>query len=274
MMELPEIMTLAGQARKLLVGKTVLEAYPPTGLHKFAFFNGDPQRYPAMLHGKKITGAEGAGIYLDIKFSGGLTLSLGDGVNIRYGDKASEVPAKYQLLLTFTDDSFLVMTVAMYGCLQLYNGSIDNEYHVKSFTKISPLSDGFDMDYFNSLIDAEKPNLSAKALLATGQRIPGVGNGVLQDILFKAGINPKCKIGTLPAGDKEKLFHTLKDSLKEMTDAGGRDTETDMLGNRGGYRTILSAKTLNDPCPVCGGAITRVPYMGGNVYYCPVCQPL
>ena len=47
-----------------------------------------------------------------------------------------------------------------------------------------------------------------------------------------------------------------------------------MSGHAGGYGVKLSAKTLNHPCPRCGGTIERKAYMGGNVYYCPVCQPL
>jgi formamidopyrimidine-DNA glycosylase len=39
--------------------------------------------------------------------------------------------------------------------------------------------------------------LSAKAFLATEQRIPGLGNGVLQDILFTAGIHPKRKMAAI-----------------------------------------------------------------------------
>jgi hypothetical protein len=37
-----------------------------------------------------------------------------------------------------------------------------------------------------SKLGQEVKKLSLKALLATEQRIPGLGNGVLQDILFKA----------------------------------------------------------------------------------------
>ena len=28
------------------------------------------------------------------------------------------------------------------------------------------------------------------------------------------------------------------------------------------------------PCPACGGSIIREAYMGGNVYFCPNCQPI
>ncbi|MCQ4762422.1 hypothetical protein NE555_17590, partial [Alistipes onderdonkii] len=41
----------------------------------------------------------------------------------------------------------------------------------------SPLGDGFDAAYFDRLVAGAKPNLSAKAFLATEQRIPGLGNG-------------------------------------------------------------------------------------------------
>jgi formamidopyrimidine-DNA glycosylase len=86
--------------------------------------------------------------------------------------------------------------------------------------------------------------LSAKAFLATEQRIPGLGNGVLQDILWYANIHPKRKISTLSAEQKHKLFRSVKTILAEMTELGGRDTERDLFGCNGGYITRLSKKTV------------------------------
>lgn len=59
------------------------------------------------------------------------------------------------------------------------------------------------------LADLE-PKLSVKAVLATEQRIPGLGNGVLQDILFNAKINPKRKIGSLADFEKSSLLQAIK----------------------------------------------------------------
>lgn len=150
----------------------------------------------------------------------------------------------------------------------------DNFYYLVTMEKPTPLSDEFHEAYWSSLLAAASPKLSAKAFLATEQRIPGVGNGVLQDILFRARIHPKTKLSALSDGELEVLFHILKDTLREMTDEGGRDTERDLFGACGGYRTILSAKTAAAPCPLCLGAIIRQAYLGGNVYFCPHCQPL
>jgi formamidopyrimidine-DNA glycosylase len=59
-----------------------------------------------------------------------------------------------------------------------------------------------------------------------------------------------------------------------MTESGGRDTEKDLFGAPGGYRTKLSKNTLAFPCVQCGGQLAKEAYMGGAVYYCPTCQPL
>ena len=42
---------------------------------------------------------------------------------------------------------------------------------------------------------------------------------------------------------------------------------------RDSYRTVLCAKTAGTPCPACGTMIVKQAYLGGSVYYCPVCQP-
>lgn len=272
MIELPEALTLAKQAGKLLEGKTVTEVFPPSYLHKFTFFTGDPEGYGKLLAGRRVTGTEGYGIFVNIMFEGGLTLSFHDGVNPRYGKPGDRIPDKYQLLTAFDDGSFVWFTVAMYGGIALYEGQWDNKYHRASLESVSPLDDRYDMAMFGRLIDGETKNISAKALLATEQRIPGVGNGVLQDILYNARIHPKRKIRSFSEAERGDLFGSLKGTLAEMTEKGGRDTETDLLGNKGGYVAALSKNTLGQPCRRCGETIMKEAYMGGAVYYCPGCQ--
>lgn len=116
--------------------------------------------------------------------------------------------------------------------------------------------------------------MSVKALLATEQRIPGLGNGVLQDILYQAGIHPKRKLDTFVEKDIRKIYESIRTVLGEMVEQGGRDTEKDFYGNEGNYITYLSKKTYLTPCPKCGYEISKAAYMGGTVYYCEKCQPL
>jgi formamidopyrimidine-DNA glycosylase len=55
---------------------------------------------------------------------------------------------------------------------------------------------------------------------------------------------------------------------------GGRDTELDLFGRPGGYRTVLSKNAAGMPCPKCGTLIRKESYMGGSIYLCENCQEL
>jgi formamidopyrimidine-DNA glycosylase len=162
----------------------------------------------------------------------------------------------------------------MYGGIWAYRGILDNKYHRNSLNSVSPLDDAFNAQFFENICRSTAKDISAKALLATEQRIPGLGNGVLQDILFNAGIHPKRKKSTLSDNHMGELFRSLKTTLKNMTNRGGRDTEKDLYGKAGGYKTILSKNTLSNPCPNCGGTLKKEAYLGGAVYFCPSCQKL
>ena len=133
----------------------------------------------------------------------------------------------------------------------------------------------FDEDYFSKLFDFEKASsLSLKGFLATEQRIPGLGNGVFQDIAWTAGLHPRIKMGKISDTDKERLFSSIKTVLKDMTENGGRDSEKNLFGVEGKYKTIMGRATFGKPCPRCGVMIERQNYLGGKIYFCPSCQRL
>ena len=115
-------------------------------------------------------------------------------------------------------------------------------------------------------------NISLKALLATEQRIPGLGNGILQDILFNARQHPKRKVKALSSRERKALYNSVKSTIVSMAVRGGRNTELDLFGHPGGYETILCKKTFNKPCPLCGIIIKKEAYMGGTIYFCEKCQ--
>ena len=91
--------------------------------------------------------------------------------------------------------------------------------------------------------------MSVKAFLATEQRIPGLGNGVLQDILQQAGLHPRRKIGSMTEAYRKRMYESVVGTLEKMTAAGGRDTEKDLFGNKGGYQTLLSEMTTQSFSP-------------------------
>jgi len=272
MIELPEAAVLAKQINETVGGKKIKNVIAAQSPHKLAWYFGDPQEYKNLLTGKVISEAVSYGGQLEIT-AGSAKLLFSDGVNLRYYNKGEGLSDKHQLLLEFDDGSSLVGSVQMYGGLSAFpEGENDNKYYLVAKEKPSPLSDDFDEAYFNSLFDEGTAKLSLKAFLATEQRIPGLGNGILQDILFNAKMHPKKKVNSLSITDQRVLFDSIKDTLSEMTAKGGRDTENDLSGKPGGYKTKLSKNTVGQPCAVCGTLIKKEAYLGGSIYHCARCQ--
>lgn len=276
MLEIPEAAVLARQMNTSLAGKSIERVSAASSPHKFAWYHGDPADYPVRLAQNSIVSASPTGGMVELKLTRS-TLLFTDGVNLRFLKSVLEAPQKHQLLLEFSDGSALSASVQMYGGLSCWmNDEIfENPYYQVAREKPSPLEESFNEQYFEKLISTEDVRtLSLKAALATQQRIPGLGNGALQDILWKAKLHPRRKVNTLTPDEYHALFSSLKMTLAEMTQLGGRDTEKDLYGNAGGYPVVMSSKNNAAPCPLCGTPIVKEAYLGGSIYFCRQCQRL
>jgi formamidopyrimidine-DNA glycosylase len=275
LIEIPEAVVLSRQMSERFSGKRISCVISGASPHKFAWFYGNQSSYTKITAGKTFNCARAIGGMVE-GTAEDVRLLFSEGVNLRHFAPGARLPKKHQLVVLFSDGSALVASVQMYGGMGVYPaGENDNKYYLLSQQKPSPAESKFNKTYFRQLISASgTEKLTAKAFLATEQRIPGLGNGVLQDILFTAGINPKSRLGSLTDPERENLFLAVKEVLARMIDGGGRDTELDLDGNPGRYETIMSRKTVGKPCASCGHLIQKASYMGGSVYLCPQCQPI
>lgn len=272
MIELPEAVNLAGQITRTLSGRRIDEVEANHTPHGLTGFHGDPAAYPGLLTGRTLSAARSWGGLVEIA-ADGARIVLGDGAYPRLVAPGRVLPAKHQLRLRLDDGASLVVSVQMYGGIQVFEGQNDNPYYLVAVAKPSPLTDSFDAAYVAQLIaDPAVRRRSTKALLTTGQRIPGLGNGSLQDIAWNARIRPMRPVETLSDAEVATLFDSVRRTLAAMTDGGGRDTENDLFGEPGRYRTVMSRNTVELPCPRCGGTVVKQTYLGGAVYYCPDCQ--
>ena len=272
MIELPESYVLAEQINRTLKGKTIMNVEANHTHHAFAWYTGNPADYQEKLSGRTITCAD---IY-----SGSLRIKAEDIVMlistpVRYYAAGERLPQKHQLFIEFDDFSAITCTVQMWGCMFCFRDGdrdgIPEQHIIKSCP--TPLDNSFDEKYFMSLLkDKRLPSFSAKAFLATEQRIPGLGNGVLQDILWAAKIHPKRNMSSLSDTEIQRMYTAVKGVIGEMILQGGRNTERDLFGCPGGYKTILCKNTVDKPCPACGTIIKKEAYMGGSIYYCEGCQ--
>jgi formamidopyrimidine-DNA glycosylase len=120
---------------------------------------------------------------------------------------------------------------------------------------------------------AEGKKRSVKGLLTQDQIIPGLGNAIAQDIMFRAGLHPKRAIRDLSEEQRHTLYDAIRATVEEVTAQGGRYDEFDLFGSPGGYVRLMDRNAAGKPCPECGTSVQKMQYLGGACYFCPSCQP-
>ena len=195
------------------------------------------------------------------------------GGRILYHQQGEAPPAKYHLRWDFTDASNLTFNLQMWGFVGLLERS-ELAAHPYAEVGIPPLSVRFNMECFDRLLEEypEKDKKGVKGFLVTSKHINGIGNGYLQDILFRAKILPSRKIPTLTADERLHLHAAIQDTMAEAIRLGGREDEHDLFDHTGGYKRLMSKETVGQPCPKCGTKIEKISYLGGACYLCPTCQ--
>lgn len=278
MIEAPEALYLSEQLNQTIKGKRITDVITRHTPHKFTFYYGDSEKYASLLLNKKVDKAHSLGGMIEINITN-ICLVFTDGANLRYYGPGEKLPNKHQLLIGFEDQSCIIVSIRMYGGIlcfpaNSFEGKL-SDYYNSAKTKPQVMSDDFSKTYFMELINQEiSQKKSSKAFLATEQTVPGLGNGVLQDILYNARIHPKTKIKDLSNKQKEVLYDSLKTTMNEMYQLNGRNTETDLSGTPGKYVPYLSKDTAGKECSRCGETIKKENYLGGSIYFCSGCQEL
>ena len=275
MFEIPEVTTLAAQINGHITGKIISEGMLGNSPHKFVWYNRTHEEFAQLTQGKTVGSAIPRGRWLCISIDPGYVLVLGEcGGKVLLHPAGSSLPAKYHLALRFTDNTLFTSTTQMWGAMELYEtGKELNRQYIKNM-RITPDSREFTLSYFNGMIDEliKGEKRSVKSLLTQDQIIPGLGNAIAQDIMFNARLHPRHPLKELYPDQREMLYHAIVDTVKAVIAAGGRNDETDLFDNPGGYRRIMDADAVNRPCPECGGNILKMQYLGGSCYFCPRCQ--
>jgi formamidopyrimidine-DNA glycosylase len=274
MIEMPEARTIAGQMNETLTGKTFQHFAQGALRHKFLWLSKPAEEYDAFLAKKEVTGAEsyGRSIYLyvgedHVQWFGEL------GGRIVYHPQGQGLPAKYHLRWDFTDGSVMTFNLQMWGFVDLLEKA-QLPTHPYAEVGIPPLSERFTLEHFDQLLEEypEKTKKGVKGFLVTSKHINGIGNGYLQDILFRARIHPARKIPSLSAGKRQSLYAAIQETMSQAIKLGGREDERDLYDHPGGYTRLMSNQTAGKPCPNCGTSIEKLNYLGGACYLCPACQ--
>lgn len=275
MFELPEYTTLARQMNETLVGKRIEKGNLGNAPHKFVWYNRKHDEFTRLTHGKVVGRACVQGRWLIIPLEPGYTLVLGEcGGKVLFHPAGAQLPEKYHLWIEFEDGSSLTATTQMWGAMELFEAGQEQERQYIKDMRITPVDRAFTFEYFSGLIDEllKGAKRSTKSLLTQDQLIPGLGNASAQDILFRAHLLPRRTLSELSPGQRRDLYDAIVDTVHDMIEMGGRNDETDLFGQRGGYLRLMDRAAAGKPCPECGTKVQKIQYLGGACYFCPKCQ--
>ena len=107
-----------------------------------------------------------------------------------------------------------------------------------------------------ALADALRGSVApVKARLMDQSRIAGLGNLLVDETLFRAGIDPTRTAATLDPEARRKLHRSIRSTLNHTM-------------RRGGSHTGRLPRDLEAPCPKCGAPIRRRTVAGRTTYSC------
>lgn len=277
MFEIPECMTIARQMNEHIAGKRIRTGTLGNSPHKFVWYNRKPGQFASLVEGKKIGKATTKGRWIFVTLSPGYVLVLGEcGGRILLHVSESRMPSKYHLSLHFADGTVLTATTQMWGAMELYERGKEADRKYIKRMRTTPVDPGFTPAYLSRLCEesAAEGNRSVKGLLTQDQLIPGLGNAIAQDIMFRARLHPKQPIARLSKSRIAELHRAIVKTLNEAIRLGGRSDEVDLLGNSGRYIRMMDKVAAGHPCGRCGTKIEKITYLGGACYFCPRCQAM
>lgn len=137
-----------------------------------------------------------------------------------------------------------------------------------------PLDPAFDDDRFISAV-RRRASAIKRALLDQGL-ISGVGNIYADESLWAARIHPETQARALSAVALRRLLTEVRFVLEKALAEGGTSFDAQYVnvnGQAGYFAHSLNAYgRQGEPCPRCGGEISRTAFMNRSSHFCPTCQ--
>lgn len=115
-----------------------------------------------------------------------------------------------------------------------------------------------------------------KRVLLDQTLVSGIGNIYADEALWAARIHPETAADTLSTIAINRLLREIREVLHKALAEGGTSFDAQYVnvnGEAGYFAHSLNAYGRGgEPCPRCGGQITREAFMNRSSHYCPRCQ--
>jgi formamidopyrimidine-DNA glycosylase len=224
----------------------------------------------AGIEGAKLLGSEARAKQMLFRFSSArktrcwLGIHLGMSGHLRV-ERGNFEPHKHDHLILVQAERALVFNDARtFGRVRFHTGTEPPSW----WTNLPPAvtSEEFTLERIGSFLKRRR-GTPVKAVLLMQESFPGVGNWMADEILWRARINPKVRVGRLTAAQSKALWHESREVCRialETVGAGDPDPPKDWL-----FHVRWSGK---GNCPRCGTRLKTSTVGGRTTRWCPACQ--
>lgn len=182
-----------------------------------------------------------------------------------------DLPGKASVVFGLSDGSLLFFCNLTLGYLH-YLGQEELETKLMGLGN-DPLDPNFSAHEFSKLLSRKRGMI--KPWLMNPKNISGVGNAYSNEALFSAGVLPTRLVSTLSETEKENIFNSLVNIIRDSIRLGGDMEEPFARWDdfTGGYNSCFKVyERTGKPCLVCGKAIHKSEVGGRNAFFCLYCQ--
>ena len=275
MPELPEVETIRRQLAGRVAGRTIVGAQVLDALWCAPVAPGEIED---KLLGRLIERLRRRGKYLiaDLDEDRHLVMHLRMTGNLRWVTEAADRPGRRHLRvrLVLDDGHRLLFTdPRRFGTGVVIDGNDLLERYLAARLGPEPLDRDFTPEVLRDA--ARGRRAPVKAFLLDQRHIAGIGNIYADEALFRAGIHPLKPAGKLRRADLERLHAGIVETLEAGIERQGAsiDDYRDANGERGTMQDeFLVHRREGEPCPRCGGPVTKLVAAGRGTYVCPHCQ--
>jgi len=232
-----------------------------------------PKNLPSLVTGKKIRGIHRRAKYIYLQLdNGNIIIHLGMSGSLRICSKNTPAEKHDHIDICVGNKLLRLRDPRKFGCV-LWTADDIAQHKLIRLLGPEPLSEDFTADYLYK--KANKRNCSIKSFIMNSHIAVGVGNIYASESLFKAGINPKRKAGSISLARLSKLVDAIKATLLASIEQGGT-TLKDFASESGqpGYfaQELMVYGRAGQACVSCNTSIKQFTQQARSTFYCSQCQ--
>lgn len=265
MPELPEVETVRRDLAAAVKGKKISAVQVNRAQ---VIRQPDARRFVKGLAGARITGVLRRGKLLVLELSTGKALTVHlkmTGQLVYPGDGRSS-----RVSFRFSDGTWLDFNdQRVFGELRL----LDDWQTLPLVRSFGPEPLEIGRKQFAALFAGKSGRI--KPLLLDQKVIAGIGNLYAAEILFRCGLDPRRRAGSLSPSEINRLYAATRAVLAAAIKHGGSsvDNYVRVSGKPGAYVPYHKVYARSGkPCLKCRTTIQRISQGGRGTYFCPACQ--